>query len=145
MAQVEVKLPKMGESVAEATITTWLKQVGDTVEAEESIVEIATDKVDSEVPSPADGVITQIMFEEGEHYAFMEKFKKIADFGDAKISTIDGMRVTWNKGWGLIRPSNTTPCLVLRFEAEDEASLNEIQENFRKQILATDSSIELNF
>ncbi|MFT6801628.1 MAG: 2-oxoglutarate dehydrogenase E2 component (dihydrolipoamide succinyltransferase) [Salibacteraceae bacterium] len=66
MAQVEVKLPKMGESVAEATITTWLKQVGDTVEAEESIVEIATDKVDSEVPSPADGVITQVFFEEGD-------------------------------------------------------------------------------
>tara|TARA_R110002050_G_scaffold33007_2_gene84433 strand:- start:12720 stop:14036 length:1317 start_codon:yes stop_codon:yes gene_type:complete len=66
MAQIEVKLPKMGESVAEATITTWLKQVGDTVEAEESIVEIATDKVDSEVPSPSDGVITQIMFEEGD-------------------------------------------------------------------------------
>jgi len=65
MGQVEVKLPKMGESVAEATITTWLKAVGDTVEAEESIVEIATDKVDSEVPSPADGVITKILFEEG--------------------------------------------------------------------------------
>jgi 2-oxoglutarate dehydrogenase E2 component (dihydrolipoamide succinyltransferase) len=66
MAQVEVKLPKMGESVAEATITTWLKEVGDTVEAEESIVEIATDKVDSEVPSPSDGVITKIFFEEGD-------------------------------------------------------------------------------
>ncbi len=66
MALVEVKLPKMGESVAEATITTWLKQVGDTVEAEESIVEIATDKVDSEVPSPSDGVITKIFFEEGD-------------------------------------------------------------------------------
>ena len=66
MAQVEVKLPKMGESVAEATITTWLKQVGDTVEAEESIVEIATDKVDSEVPAPTDGVITKIFFEEGD-------------------------------------------------------------------------------
>lgn len=65
MGQIEVKLPKMGESVAEATITSWLKAVGDTVEAEESIVEIATDKVDSEVPSPADGVITQILFEEG--------------------------------------------------------------------------------
>ena len=65
MGQVEVKLPKMGESVAEATITTWLKAVGDTVEAEESIVEIATDKVDSEVPSPTDGVITQILFVEG--------------------------------------------------------------------------------
>ena len=66
MAQVEVTLPKMGESVAEATITTWLKNVGDTVEAEESIVEIATDKVDSEVPSPADGVIKEILVNEGD-------------------------------------------------------------------------------
>ncbi len=87
----------------------------------------------------------QIMFEEGEHYAFMEKFKKIADFGDAKISTIDGMRVTWDKGWGLIRPSNTTPCLVLRFEAADEDSLADFQEKFRQQILATDTSVNLNF
>ena len=66
MATVEVILPKMGESVAEATITTWLKNVGDTVESEESLVEIATDKVDSEVPSPADGVITEILVPEGE-------------------------------------------------------------------------------
>ena len=65
MAQTEVILPKMGESVAEATITTWLKNVGDTVEAEEAIVEIATDKVDSEVPSPVSGTILQILVEEG--------------------------------------------------------------------------------
>jgi 2-oxoglutarate dehydrogenase E2 component (dihydrolipoamide succinyltransferase) len=65
MAQTEVILPKMGESVAEATITTWLKNVGDTVEAEEAIVEIATDKVDSEVPSPVSGTILQILIEEG--------------------------------------------------------------------------------
>ena len=63
---VEVILPKMGESVAEATITTWLKQVGDTVETEEAIVEIATDKVDSEVPSPSEGVIVEILVQEGE-------------------------------------------------------------------------------
>ncbi len=87
----------------------------------------------------------QIMFKEGEHYAFMEKFKSSADFGDADISAIDGLRVTWDKGWGLIRPSNTTPCLVLRFEAEDKASLAEIQDKFRKQILATDNSINLTF
>jgi len=66
MAQIEVILPKMGESVAEATITTWLKQVGDKVEAEESIVEIATDKVDSEVPAPEDGVIAELLVSEGE-------------------------------------------------------------------------------
>ena len=62
MAKFEVKLPKMGESVAEATITTWLKNVGDTIEEDEPIVEIATDKVDSEVPSPASGVLKKILF-----------------------------------------------------------------------------------
>lgn len=66
MAQVEVILPKMGESVAEATITTWLKKEGDKVDAEESIVEIATDKVDSEVPSPAEGTILKILVQEGD-------------------------------------------------------------------------------
>ncbi|MEX2596224.1 MAG: dihydrolipoamide acetyltransferase family protein [Salibacteraceae bacterium] len=66
MAQIEVILPKMGESVAEATITTWLKSVGETVEAEEAMVEIATDKVDSEVPAPAGGKILEILVQEGE-------------------------------------------------------------------------------
>jgi len=63
MAKFEVKLPKMGESVAEATITSWLKQVGDSVELDEAIVEIATDKVDSEVPSEVEGTLVEIMFE----------------------------------------------------------------------------------
>lgn len=62
MAKFELKLPKMGESVAEATITSWLKNVGDTIEADEAVLEIATDKVDSEVPSEVDGVITEILF-----------------------------------------------------------------------------------
>lgn len=62
MARFELKLPKMGESVAEATITTWLKNVGDTIEADEAILEIATDKVDSEVPSEVDGVLTEILY-----------------------------------------------------------------------------------
>jgi 2-oxoglutarate dehydrogenase E2 component (dihydrolipoamide succinyltransferase) len=66
MANIEVILPKMGESVAEATITTWLKSVGDTIKEDESIVEIATDKVDSEVPSPASGIIKEILFKEGD-------------------------------------------------------------------------------
>lgn len=66
MAQVEVLLPKMGESVAEATITKWLKSEGDSIESEESLVEIATDKVDSEVPSPGEGIIAKILVEEGD-------------------------------------------------------------------------------
>ena len=61
MAQFELILPKMGESVAEATITTWLKNVGDAIEAEESVVEVATDKVDSEVPSPVSGTLVKII------------------------------------------------------------------------------------
>jgi 2-oxoglutarate dehydrogenase E2 component (dihydrolipoamide succinyltransferase) len=63
MARFEVKLPKMGESVAEATITSWLKDVGDTIEMDEAIVEIATDKVDSEVPSEVTGTVIEILFE----------------------------------------------------------------------------------
>ncbi|WP_029038569.1 dihydrolipoamide acetyltransferase family protein [Salinimicrobium xinjiangense] len=62
MAKFELKLPKMGESVAEATITNWLKEVGDTIEADEAILEIATDKVDSEVPSEVDGVLVEKLF-----------------------------------------------------------------------------------
>ena len=62
MAKFELKLPKMGESVAEATITNWLKKVGETIEADEAVLEIATDKVDSEVPSEVTGVITEILF-----------------------------------------------------------------------------------
>lgn len=62
MAKIELKLPQMGESVAEATITSWLKEVGDTIEADEAVLEIATDKVDSEVPSEVDGVLVEKFF-----------------------------------------------------------------------------------
>ena len=62
MAEFKVELPKMGESVAEATITTWLKAVGDSIEEDEPIVEIATDKVDSEVPAPCSGTVKEILF-----------------------------------------------------------------------------------
>ena len=66
MAQVELIMPKMGESIMEATILKWVKQVGDSVEVDETILEIATDKVDSEVPSPVSGVIAKILFPEDE-------------------------------------------------------------------------------
>ncbi|TDS56541.1 dihydrolipoamide acetyltransferase family protein [Myroides indicus] len=63
MAKFELKLPKMGESVAEATITNWLKNVGDHIEADETVLEIATDKVDSEVPSEVEGTLVEILFQ----------------------------------------------------------------------------------
>ncbi|HNP33826.1 MAG TPA: dihydrolipoamide acetyltransferase family protein, partial [Flavobacterium sp.] len=63
MAKFELKLPKMGESVAEATITNWLKKVGEKIDADEAVLEIATDKVDSEVPSEVSGVLAEILFQ----------------------------------------------------------------------------------
>jgi 2-oxoglutarate dehydrogenase E2 component (dihydrolipoamide succinyltransferase) len=66
MAQVELIMPKMGESIMEATILKWVKKVGEPVEVDETILEIATDKVDSEVPSPVGGIISKIMFQENE-------------------------------------------------------------------------------
>ena len=66
MAKVDLVMPKMGESIMEATILNWVKKVGDKVAEDETILEIATDKVDSEIPSPVDGVITEILFEVNE-------------------------------------------------------------------------------
>ena len=63
MAKFELKLPKMGESVAEATITNWLKKVGETIAADEAVLEIATDKVDSEVPSEVSGILIEMLFQ----------------------------------------------------------------------------------
>lgn len=72
MAKVELVMPKMGESIIEATILKWNKQVGEEVEQEETILEIATDKVDSEVPSPADGKLLEIRYNEGDVVAVGE-------------------------------------------------------------------------
>jgi phosphomannomutase / phosphoglucomutase len=106
----------------------------------------SAEEIFSALPDSFNTPEINIKFSEGEHYKFMDKFKDDADFSSAlDISTIDGMRVTWSKGWGLIRPSNTTPCLVLRFEADDETSLKEVQDKFREQILNTDKSIDLPF
>ncbi|WP_272148724.1 dihydrolipoamide acetyltransferase family protein [Tenacibaculum aiptasiae] len=63
MARYELKLPKMGESVAEATITSWVKEVGETIDIDDTVVEVATDKVDSEVPSEVDGTLVEILFD----------------------------------------------------------------------------------
>ena len=81
----EFKMPKMGESISEATIISWLKNVGDFVEAEETILEVATDKVDSDVPAPVSGVITEIRFQKddvvevGTVLALIDSSQQIAD------------------------------------------------------------------
>ncbi len=66
MAQVELIMPKMGESIMEATIQNWVKKVGDSIDIDETILEISTDKVDSEIPSPVAGTLAKVLFEEGD-------------------------------------------------------------------------------
>ena len=65
MAKVEIPMPQLGESLTEGTIIKWLKKPGDTIKKDETLLEISTDKVDSEIPSPVSGVVTKLLFEEG--------------------------------------------------------------------------------
>ncbi len=80
---VDVVMPQMGVSVSEGTITKWLKSEGENIEADESLLEISTDKVDTEVPSPATGVVQQILAQEGETVAVGTKIAVIAPEGAA--------------------------------------------------------------
>jgi len=87
----------------------------------------------------------KIELAEGEHYRFMEKFRARASFSDATLITIDGVRADWPDGWGLVRASNTTPVLVLRFDADNPTALKRIQQVFREQLLAVDPALKLPF
>ncbi|MEE9446738.1 MAG: phosphomannomutase/phosphoglucomutase [Arenicellales bacterium] len=87
----------------------------------------------------------RLEFEEGEHYKFIEKLQALADFPDAEVHTMDGLRVDFEGGFGLVRASNTTPMLIMRFEANDEATLKDIQEQFRAVLVKVDAEVELPF
>ncbi|MEM0933081.1 MAG: dihydrolipoamide acetyltransferase family protein [Bacteroidota bacterium] len=87
MSKFELKLPQMGESVAEATLTTWLKEVGDTIEMDEAVFEIATDKVDSEVPSEVEGVLLEKRFEVDQIIKVGEVVAVIQTNGAAPVDT----------------------------------------------------------
>src|SRR2546423_6728790 len=80
---VSVTMPRLGESVTEGTITKWLKQEGERVEADEPLLEISTDKVDTEVPSPGSGTLTQIFVHEGETVDVGTKLGQIGGDGAA--------------------------------------------------------------
>ena len=90
MAKYELKLPSMGESVAEATITNWLKEVGDPIEAEETIAEVATDKVDTEVPCDVSGIVTKILFKVDEVVKVGQVMAIIETENDAEIEAENG-------------------------------------------------------
>lgn len=82
---------------------------------------------------------------EGENFALMERIRANFTFDQAELITIDGLRANFPDGWGLVRASNTTPCLVLRFEGDTPAALARIQDQFRSQFKALDPTLELPF
>lgn len=87
-----------------------------------------------------------LMMDEGEHYRLMERLLARQDFfSDASLTTIDGLRVEYADGWGLVRASNTSPTLVLRFEADDKAALTRIEECFRTLLLQLEPTLNLPF
>lgn len=87
----------------------------------------------------------KVQMQEGENHDFIEKFRSVARFEGAEISTIDGLRADFADGWGLVRASNTTPILVVRFDAESESALARIKATFRKQMLELRPDLDLPF
>ncbi|HVQ33220.1 MAG TPA: phosphomannomutase/phosphoglucomutase, partial [Lysobacter sp.] len=95
-----------------------------------------------------DGVSTaeiKVEAPEGDPHAFVETFRAKAKFEGARLSTIDGLRVDWPDGWGLVRASNTTPVLVMRFDGDSREALTRIQSVFREQLLALRPGMQLPF
>ena len=83
--------------------------------------------------------------QEGENFSFMQRFAAQARFEGATLTTIDGLRADFADGWGLVRASNTTPSLVIRFEADDETALQRIQDAFRREMHRAAPGIALPF
>ena len=90
MSDIEMLMPKMGESIAEATIVRWVKNVGDTVKKDETVLEISTDKVDSEVPAPASGTLTEILFNADDTVEVGQVIARIGSGGGAPAKSSGG-------------------------------------------------------
>src|SRR5437762_5568565 len=91
MAQTEVKMPQMGESIFEGTVTKWLKKKGDKIQRDEPLFEISTDKIDTEIPSPASGVLQDVMVKEGQTVQINTVVAVIGD-GTAKQTPEEGKK-----------------------------------------------------
>ena len=89
MAKIDLLMPKMGESIMEATILKWVKQPGDSIKEDDTILEIATDKVDSEIPSPVDGVLAEILFKENDVVEIGKVIARIEVEGEASSEVIE--------------------------------------------------------
>ena len=99
-----------------------------------------------EIPDSINTPELNVVFErDGAHHEFIEAFSRNAKFEDAKLTTIDGVRADFPDGWGLVRASNTTPSLVIRFEADSDDAMTRIQNEFRATMQETDASVEIPF
>ena len=107
--------------------------------------ERSADDVFAALPDSYNTPELNVAMAEGEPAAFMDRLFSSTKFENAQITTIDGMRAEFDDGWGLVRASNTTPNLVLRFEADDELALFRIQEEFRRVMLETEPGLVLPF
>lgn len=102
-------------------------------------------EVFQQLPNSVSTPELKVPMQEGEHYRFVEKFRARARFDGARVTTIDGVRADWEDGWGLVRCSNTTPCLVLRFDANDDLALQRIKQVFKQQLLSVEAKLALPF
>lgn len=106
----------------------------------------STSEIFGAIPDSINTPELNVVFErDGAHHEFIEAFAKNASFDGAKLTTIDGVRADFADGWGLVRASNTTPSLVIRFEADSEAALTRIQDEFRDTMKKTDASVTAPF
>lgn len=103
----------------------------------------SADEIFEELPQSVSTPEFKIAMNEGEQYRFIEKFRDRARFDGARITTIDGVRADWSDGWGLVRCSNSTSSLVLRFDAADGDALDRIKGVFKAQLLAVDAKLTL--
>jgi phosphomannomutase/phosphoglucomutase len=105
----------------------------------------STAEVFAELPDSLNTPELNVSLAEGENFTFIEQLRALAQFPEARITDIDGLRVDFVDGWGLVRASNTTPSLVIRFEADNEQALARIQGQFRELMLQVKPDIALPF
>lgn len=105
----------------------------------------SADEIFAALPKSVSTPEIKVAVAEGEQYTFVQSFVEQAKFENARISTIDGLRADWSDGWGLVRASNTTPTLVMRFDAKDNDALTRVKLAFREQLLKVDPSLSLPF
>jgi len=111
-----------------------------TLTADKSVADVF-----NELPDSVNTPEINVPMAEGTHHDYMKRLLEKASFDDGQVTTIDGLRVDFADGWGLVRASNTTPVLVLRFEADTDEALQRIMQRFRELMVATDPDIELSF